>query len=142
MAEIAALFGVELGEVFTVIETNFFDGSEYHIHFKAKFEKTGFFREFNGVWCIDYTTAIEMIVCPEKYKFEFAPYVPNEGEKFWYVTESSHVDYMTMQSKSTFAAMVVVLGNCYRTERQAELSTEKWKKRFEECLEVKEVDNG
>lgn len=130
MAEVAKMLGVELGEVFEVLE-----------YPSKKFQITnyGIERLQDGEWQCD--IAVNSFVFEKlltrKYTIKRKPWKPKEDE-YYYIVETDGFIGSVAWSNNTVDIMFYKLGNCYRTREEAEANRDKWVAFYasDEVLEV------
>ena len=115
MAEVAKMLGVELGEEFEcddgykyVLREDGIIESKYRGDFTTNTFPTALIALLNG----------EMVI---KHK----PWKPSEGDRYWYVSSDGSVDCYSW-TDDTMDFLAYKLGNCYKTEREAEANRDKW----------------
>ena len=131
MAEVAKMLGVELEEIFE-IEIN-----EYK-SFQFRFTEGGF-QGFNGkTWTTD-TISLSYLnsLLTGKYTIKRKPWKPKESDTYYYVNQEGHA--ISFRWWNTYTEILLYkLGNCYRTEEEAEANRDKWAAFYasDEVLEV------
>ena len=123
MPEVAKMLGVELGEKFRIIHVGSNKPiSEYDYYFTNKdveIDKEG--RACSGEYLLTHLVYGDYII---KRK----PWVPKDGEIYWYVDEQGDVwsdefdDCKCVSNHLNYYK----LGNCYRIKEEAEANRDKW----------------
>lgn len=124
MEEVAKMLGVELGEPFMV--------GDYKYHFTEK-----------GICCNDVHDSEKSCVwmlyylLNGTYTIKRKPWKPSEGDKYWYISSNGNADYYCWTG-DVLDFLTYKLGNCYRTEEDAEANKDKWIKFYasDDVLEV------
>ena len=136
MAEVAAILGIELGERFkinfenTLVPDKCIDNDYYLTEDGVKFDK-------EGHSCIS-SDVLSNLLCGV-WTIRKNPWKPRDFSEYWYIDEfglswrsewhntclSDHMNYYK-------------IGNCYKTQEEAEKDSEKWKAFYasDEMLEV------
>lgn len=73
---------------------------------------------------MSYTVKVAKIL-DGKMVIKHKPWKPSEGDKYWYVSSDGSVDYYSW-TDDTMDFLAYKLGNCYKTEREAEANRDKW----------------
>lgn len=81
------------------------------------------------VWCVAEAEACGWHPAPEPA----APWRPEEGEWYWYVSDSFAAGSTTYIPNSYCDAARIATGNCFRTKEEAEAMAEKFKKILQEA---------
>lgn len=69
-------------------------------------------------WLID-------IVFNENYKIIPSKQRPKNGEEFWYITPNGNIHSVPCDSQATSDIALFLIGNCFKTEKEAEQNKEK-----------------
>ena len=69
-------------------------------------------------WLID-------IVFNENYKITPPKQRPKNGEEFWYITPNGNIYSVSYDSQATSDIALFLIGNCFKTEKEAEQNKEK-----------------
>lgn len=69
-------------------------------------------------WLID-------IVFNENYKITPPKQRPKNGEEFWYITPNGNIHSVPCDSQATSDIALFLIGNCFKTEKEAEQNKEK-----------------
>ena len=69
-------------------------------------------------WLID-------IVFNENYKIRPPKQRPKNGEEFWYITPNGNIHSVPCDSQATSDIALFLIGNCFKTEKEAEQNKEK-----------------
>lgn len=69
-------------------------------------------------WLID-------IVFNENYKIIPPKQRPKNGEEFWYITPNGNIHSVPCDSQATSDIALFLIGNCFKTEKEAEQHKEK-----------------
>lgn len=69
-------------------------------------------------WLID-------IVFNENYKIIPSKQRPKNGEEFWYITPNGNIHSVPCDSQATSDITLFLIGNCFKTEKEAEQNKEK-----------------
>lgn len=69
-------------------------------------------------WLID-------IVFNENYKITPPKQRPKNGEEFWYITPNGNIHSVLYDSQATSDIALFLMGNCFKTEKEAEQNKEK-----------------
>lgn len=69
-------------------------------------------------WLID-------IVFNENYKITPPKQRPKNGEEFWYITPNGNIYSVSCDSQATSDIALFLIGNCFKTEKEAEQNKEK-----------------
>lgn len=69
-------------------------------------------------WLID-------IVFNENYKIIPPKQRPKNGEEFWYITPNGNIHSVPCDSQATSDIALFLIGNCFKTEKEAEQNKEK-----------------
>ena len=127
MSQVAKMLGVELGERFDINGFN-----EFY------FLDTDGLYSFNGTYCKCDEYFSKLLAGELTIKHE--PWKPKNKETYWYInkhgvtccTEWDDCEYMSDHMN------YYKLGNCYRTQKEAEANRDKWVKFYksDEVLEV------
>ena len=132
MAEVAKMLGVELGEVFEILE---YPSKKFMI------TNCGIGRLESGEW--SYDVAVNSFVFEKlltgKYNIKRKPWKPKDGDIYWYVDEHGNALVNGFYDKNALYHMnYYKLGNCYRTCEEAEANRDKWVAFYasDEVLEV------
>lgn len=130
MAEVAKMLGVELGEVFEVLE-----------YPSKKFQITnyGIERLQDGEWQCDIAanSFIFEKLLVSKYTIKRKSWKPKIGENYWVIVPDGDIsEYAWLDSLGGHSNYK--LGNCYRTREEAEANRDKWVAFYasDEVLEV------
>ena len=115
MAEVAKMLGVELGEEFEcsngykyVLKEDGIIESKYSDRFSTNTFSSALVALLNGELTI-------------KHK----PWKPKESDTYYYVNQEGHV--ISFRWWNTYTEILLYkLGNCYRTEEEAEANRDKW----------------
>ena len=127
MSQVAKMLGVELGERFDINGFN-----EFY------FLDTDGLYSFNGTYCKcdEYFSKLLAGELTIKRK----PWKPKRGETYWYVEKDGDVLEMEWHPCRYMSNHVnrYKLGNCYRTQKEAEANRDKWVAFYtsDEVLEV------
>ena len=132
MAEVAKMFGVELGERFKLVDADFQYAFDYYL------SEDGIKIDKEGTVCNQ--DLLKDLICGE-YSIKRKPWKPKYGDAYFYVDNNGFIRkglwykniYPIMYDKTLYK-----LGNCYRTKEDAEANKDKWIKFYEsdEVLEV------
>lgn len=118
MSEVAKMLGVELGEVFEVLE-----------YPSKKFQITNYGIETlqDGEWQCN--IAVNSFVFEKlltgKYTIKRKPWKPKEGESYYIVETNGSIGVEEWWAE-TIDMNYYKIGNCYRTSEEAEANHEKW----------------
>ena len=132
MAEVAKMLGVELGEVFEILE-----------YPSKKFMITGYGIEKleGGEWSRD--VAVNSFIFEKlltgKYTIKRKPWTPSINDDFWFINvDGVACKYCNFNNTDADYVNYYKLGNCYRTREEAEANRDKWVKFYasDEVLEV------
>lgn len=81
---------------------------------------------YNGEWKnTDSDTWLTNIVFNEKYKIIPPKQRPKNGEEFWYITPNGNIHSVPCDSQATSDIALFLIGNCFKTEKEAEQNKEK-----------------
>lgn len=81
---------------------------------------------YNKEWeNIDSDTWLTNIVFNEKYKIIPPKQKPKDREDFWYVTPNGNIYVVPYDSQDTSDIALFLMGNCFKTEKEAEQNKEK-----------------
>lgn len=69
-------------------------------------------------WLID-------IVFNENYKIIPSKQRPKNGEEFWYITPNGNIHSVPCDSQATSDIALFLIGNCFKTKKEAEQNKEK-----------------
>lgn len=69
-------------------------------------------------WLID-------IVFNENYKIIPLTQKPKDGEEYWYITPNGNIHSVPCDSQATSDIALFLIGNCFKTEKEAEQNKEK-----------------
>lgn len=118
MPEVAKMLGVELGEVFEVLE-----------YPSKKFQITnyGIERLQDGEWQCNIAVnsfILERLLTGE-YTIKRKPWKPKDDEEYWLVNQCGNV--ISLNWIDNFLCITnYKIGNCYRTKEEAEANRDKW----------------
>lgn len=118
MPEVAKMLGVELGEVFEVLE-----------YPSKKFQITnyGIERLQDGEWQCNIAVnsfILERLLAGE-YTIKRKPWKPKDDEEYWLVNQCGNV--ISLNWIDNFLCITnYKIGNCYRTKEEAEANRDKW----------------
>lgn len=136
MEEVAAMFGVELEEVFQIITP------DESLIVKAEFTEQGLrilSRTKNGKICSGDTYIVNNIefLLTGFYKVKRIPWKPEPFEEYFSVSLGGEIA-STAYTGSLNDINMFKLGNCYKTKELAETNKEKWVQFYksDEVLEV------
>ena len=119
MKEVAEKLGIELGEYFKIIDEK---GLIMDMDFRLTEEEgLQFYYKIYGIW-VNSAKLGDLI--SGKYQIKKKPFVPKLTEMYYYISRSGTVGYIK-NSLSTFDFMAYALGNCFKTEVEAETNKEK-----------------
>lgn len=120
MAEVAKMLGVELGEVFEILE-----------YPSKKFMITGYGIEKleGGEWSRD--VAVNSFIFEKlltgKYTIKRKPWKPKNNEDYFLVdTDGEIMKFCRFDSNDADHINYYKLGNCYSTREEAEANRDKW----------------
>ena len=121
MAEVAKMLGVELGEEF---EIDKLPTRRYKLT-----ENNGLSGIYFGSWVVDEDSdkilkSLLLGECSIKRK----PWKPKRGETYWYVEKDGDIwerEWLSCRYMSDHLNRYK-LGNCYRTQEEAEANRDKW----------------
>lgn len=132
MAEVAKMLGVELYEEFEV--------PKYSLN-KYKIIPSGIAAYDDGKWR---SSSERFNVCflfekllAGQYEIKRKPWKPSKGDKYWYIFPDGSVNYCHW-TDDALDFFIYKVGNCYRTQEEAEANRDKWVKFYasDEVLEV------
>lgn len=134
MKEVAKMLGVELNEEFDV----HFDNS--NVYMKAQLTENGFKVNDTNMLALVPNSSIrvfEMILCGLA-TIKRKPWKPKYNEDYWAVTAIDGALTHNIWKNCWIDITYYKLGNCYRTEQEAETNSEKWISFYasDEVLEV------
>ena len=132
MAEVAAMFGVRLGERFKIINVDTNKPiSEYNYYFTDKDIEI----DEGSMACSGEYFVMRLIY--GDYTIQSKPWKPKEDEDYWYVDGRGDT-WSTYWTEYADSMNYYKLGNCYRTREEAEANRDKWIAFYEsdEVLEV------
>lgn len=132
MAKVAAMFGVRLGERFKIINVDTNKPiSEYNYYFTDKDIEI----DEDTMDCSSEYLLMHLIY--GDYTIQSNPWKPKEDEDYWYVDGRGDI-WSTYWVEHADNMNYYKLGNCYRTEEEAEANRKKWVAFYEsdEVLEV------
>lgn len=113
MSEVAKMLGVEIGQFF---EINKNEGK--------------FFLCYDGLYHVEGGFCCEELLArllSGKYTIKRTPWRPEYGEDIWYVDADGVVArYVNFNSEDSDYMNYYKLGNCYRTQAEAEANRDKW----------------
>ena len=126
MKEVAKMLGVEIGEGFYI---------NTHGDFEFVFTENGLFTMHGSAVCNNTLNSLLSGTAFIKRK----PCKPEDGDEFYYVDYAGYpVHFCTKGCDPDDYLNYYKLGNCYRTKKEAEANSEKWKAFYasDEVLEV------
>ena len=107
--------------------------NEKPIGTKYKIDKEGNFLYWSSVskkWAVSDKHNIKSL-CEENEDFVELPYRPNHGDTYWYV-DVGGVCFAMLFSKNNISDLLrLAIGNCFRTEKDAERNADKYVELFE-----------
>lgn len=123
MADVAAMFGVELEEVFQIVTP------DKDLIVKAEFTKQGLrilSRTKNGKICSGDKYIVNNIefLLTGFYEVKRIPWKPESFESYYYVCDDGRVYYTSYSG--CFDHLMYKIGNCYKTKELAEANKDKW----------------
>lgn len=137
MADVAAMFGVELEEVFQIVTP------DKNLVVKAEFTEHGLCilsRTKNGKDCDGDAYIVKNIesLLTGFYEVKRIPWKPESFEEYFYVGLDGEI-IRTPYTRSSDDINMYKLGNCYKTRELAEANKDKWIHFYksDEVLEVK-----
>jgi hypothetical protein len=118
MSEVAKMLGVELGEVFYVIDSSGKKISpNYYITVDGILSDTTPAAKNMGI--------LNKILCGE-YTIKRKPWKPQVDDYFWYIDADGTYVNDVWDNDSAYCLNLYKLGNCYCTEKEAEADYYKW----------------
>lgn len=119
MKEVAEMLGIELGEYFKIIDEN---GLTMDLDFRLTEEEgLQFYYKTYGIW-VNSMRLRDLI--SGKCQIKKKPFTPKSMEMYCYISARGTVA-RTKNIFSTFDFMAYALGNCFKTEAEAERNKEK-----------------
>ena len=135
MKEVAKMLEVELGEHFKIIDEN---GLTMDMDFRLTEEGLQYCDEMYGVWL---SSARLGNLLSGKCQIKKKPFTPKSMEMYYFIMASGAVD-RTKNTLSAFDLMAYALGNCFKTEAEAERKKEKIMKTcYNKYYEDEGIDN-
>lgn len=125
MSEVAKMLGVELGEEFEVGTI----GVNYVL------TNDGLFYSVDGSRC----DHILNNILTDRTSIKRKPWKPQVDDYFWYIdANGTYVNEIWDKDRNAYCLNLYKLGNCYRTEQEAEANYYKWVEFYasDEVLEV------
>lgn len=136
MEQVAKMLGVELEEPFKIIYSNNAESIEYYRFTKNGFE---FYYDEDNEWLPGAQGFIRLIL--GQYKIKKKPFLSKDGERFYFIDVNKNVQSRINDQKE-FDIMSYILGNCFKTEEEAEDNKEEtWERCYGKYFEEIEDDN-
>lgn len=131
--QFAEMLGLELEQEFSLVTNN---GEKANSNtYKITEEGISYRVPKSEVWLSEPTSTYEYILSGD-YKVVPKPLKPKKGETYWYYIDAKRVDWTYWNSK-LFDLLNWKMGNCFRTEEEAETKGKEivgqLKKEFEEA---------
>lgn len=135
MAEVAKMFGVELGERFRIFDWNNSDTSKFDFYFSNE----GLMLDYEDGSVPAHGDLLELL--KGNFIIKRKPWKPEHESSYWCVGTGGailHCIWWGCGSPSVSCMNNYKLGNCYRTEEEAEANKDKWVKFYasDDVLEV------
>ena len=134
MAEVAKMFGVELGERFRIFDWNNSDTSKFDFYFSNE----GLMLDYEDGPVPAHGDLLELL--KGNFIIKRKPWKPKDGDIYWYVCADGDlaVEEGWESAKEICGMNAYKLGNCYRTKEEAEANKDKWVKFYasDDVLEV------
>lgn len=123
MSEVAKMLGVELGERFHIKFNNGFN-SKYHEDNEYYLCESGVKLDKKNHACISSDMLLGILSGAISIKRK--PFRPKKGEEYWSV-EALYGDAVCIHWSGCWGdIMYYKVGNCYRTQEEAEMNRDKW----------------
>ena len=127
MAEVAKMFGVELGERFRIFDWNNNDTYKFDFYFSNE----GLMLDYEEGPIPAHGGVLELL--KGNFIIKRKPWKPKDGDVYWYVCADGDlaVEEWWESAKEICDMNTYKLGNCYRTKEEAEANKDKWVKFYE-----------
>ena len=135
MAEVAKIFGVELGERFNIVDNRSGDASKSNYYFSD----FGLMVENEEYSAFESSVLVELL--KGGYTIKRIPWKPKYQDNYWYVDIRGCIcadEWSGNTIPNMYDINLYKLGNCYHTREEAEANKDKWVKFYasDKVLEI------